>query len=62
MESLSGATVATSIDTTATLEKITQEELNEIKGDLEKKKTDLPIVTNLLKVLMKKQITLDLLK
>ena len=46
----------------AKLEKISHEELMELKSDIEKKKNDPPTVVSLLKVLQRKQITSDLLR
>ena len=53
---------AKSLSDLAKLEKISHEELSELKNDIDKKKNDATTLVSLLKVLQKKQITSDLLR
>ena len=46
----------------SSLERISAEELTELKLDLEKKKSDMAVVIGILKLLQKKLITFDLLR
>lgn len=53
---------AAALEDLARLEKISPEELNEFKEDIEKSKNDLPKLVSILRVLQRKKITSDLLK
>lgn len=54
--------VKSSLADLAKLEKISHEELMELKNDIEKKKNDKVTLLSILKVLQKKKITSDLLR